>query len=117
MKHAGHIAASHDAVKGKEENLCVLRNLKCHRGTAVVPAGEGLSEKLIFPHADQKRLISPDVFIYNNDASRKDDANVFHIFLLEGDDLAFAESGGVIGDAVQHGATVLLGDAFKERSV
>ena len=42
---------------------------------------------------------------------------MLHIFLLEGDDLAFAENGRVLGDAVQHGATVLLGDALKERGV
>ena len=42
---------------------------------------------------------------------------MLHIFLLEGDDLAFAENSGMIGNTVQHGATVLLGDALKERGV
>ena len=74
--------------------------MECHRGTAIVPAGEGLSEELVFPHADQKRLIPPEVFLYHIDGSRKDDANVFHIFLLEGDDLAFAENGRVIAAGI-----------------
>ena len=91
--------------------------MECHRGTTVVPTSEGLPEELIFPHTDQKCLVAPEILLYHIDGSRKDDANVLHIFLLEGDDLAFAENSGMIGNTVQHGATVLLGDALKERGV
>ena len=91
--------------------------MECHRGTTVVPTSEGLPEELIFPHTDQKCLVAPEILLYHIDGSGEDDTDVLHIFLLEGNDLAFAENGCVIGDAVQHGAAVLLGNAFKERSV
>lgn len=69
VKHAGHIAASHDPVKGKKKDLGILRDLECHRGTTVVPTSEGLPEELIFPHTDQKCLVAPEILLYHIDGS------------------------------------------------